>query len=69
MKYATIGSGKIGTALARLFARNNTQVAIANSGGSDTLASLKEELGRTVVPQSSNSSPYRQTDSKHQNRI
>src|SRR5271156_5435544 len=33
MKYAIIGSGAIGTALARAFARNNIEVAIANSRG------------------------------------
>ena len=33
MKYAIIGSGKIGTALARAFARKNVEVAIANSRG------------------------------------
>jgi 8-hydroxy-5-deazaflavin:NADPH oxidoreductase len=52
MKYAIIGSGKIGTALARTFARKNIEVAIANSRGPETLASLKEELGRSVFPQS-----------------
>src|SRR5580700_7310136 len=52
MKYAIIGSGKIGTALARIFARKNIQVAIANSRGPETLASLTEELGPSVVPQS-----------------
>jgi hypothetical protein len=52
MKYAIIGSGKIGTALARAFARNNIQSAIANSRGSETLASLAEKLGPSVVPQS-----------------
>ena len=52
MKYAIIGSGKIGTALARVFARNNIGVGIANSRGPETLAALKEELGSSVVPQS-----------------
>jgi len=52
MKYAIIGSGKIGTALARIFARKNIQVAVANSRGPETLASLTEELGPSVVPQS-----------------
>ena len=32
MKYAIIGSGKIGTALARTFACKNIEVAIANKG-------------------------------------
>jgi len=31
MKYTIIGSGKIGTALARTFARKNIEVGIANS--------------------------------------
>jgi 8-hydroxy-5-deazaflavin:NADPH oxidoreductase len=52
MKYAIIGSGKIGTALARTFARKNVEVAIANSRGPETLASLKKDLGPGVVPQS-----------------
>jgi 8-hydroxy-5-deazaflavin:NADPH oxidoreductase len=52
MKYAIIGSGKIGTALARAFARNNIEVAIANSRGPKTLASLTEELGLSVFPRS-----------------
>jgi predicted dinucleotide-binding enzyme len=52
MKYAIIGSGKIGAALARTFARKNIEVGIANSRGPETLASLKEELGPSVFPQS-----------------
>jgi 8-hydroxy-5-deazaflavin:NADPH oxidoreductase len=52
MKYAIIGSGKIGTALARAFARNHIEVAIANSRGPETLSSLTKELGPSVVPQS-----------------
>jgi predicted dinucleotide-binding enzyme len=51
MKYAIIGAGKIGTALARTFARKNIDVAIANSRGPETLESLTEELGPNVVPQ------------------
>jgi 8-hydroxy-5-deazaflavin:NADPH oxidoreductase len=51
MKYAIIGSGKIGTALARTFARKNIEVGIANSRGPETLASLREELGPNVFPQ------------------
>ena len=50
MKYAIIGSGKIGTALARVFARKNIDVAIANSRGPETLASLVAELGRNISP-------------------
>jgi 8-hydroxy-5-deazaflavin:NADPH oxidoreductase len=52
MKYAIIGSGKIGAALARIFARNNIEVAIANTRGPETLASLTKELGSSVFPQS-----------------
>jgi 8-hydroxy-5-deazaflavin:NADPH oxidoreductase len=52
MKYAIIGSGKIGTALARAFARKNVDVAIANSRGPETLASLTGELGPGVFPRS-----------------
>jgi hypothetical protein len=52
MKYAIIGSGEIGTALARAFARKKIEVAIANSRGPATLASLTEELGPKVVPRS-----------------
>ena len=52
MKYAIIGSGKIGTALARAFAQKNTEVAIANTRGPETLASLTKELGPSVQPQS-----------------
>jgi 8-hydroxy-5-deazaflavin:NADPH oxidoreductase len=52
MKYAIIGSGKIGTALARTFSRKKIDVAIANTREPKTLASLSEELGPTVFPQS-----------------
>jgi predicted dinucleotide-binding enzyme len=52
MKYAIIGFGKIGTALARTFARKNIEVTIANSRGPETLASLAEKLGPNVIPQS-----------------
>jgi predicted dinucleotide-binding enzyme len=52
MKYAIIGSGKIGTALARIFACKNIEVAIANSRGPETLTSIAGKLGPTVVPTS-----------------
>ena len=52
MKYAIIGSGKIGKALARTFAGKNIEVVIANSRGPETLASLAQELGPRVHPQS-----------------
>lgn len=53
MEYVSIGSGKIGTALARTFARKNIEVAITNSRGPETTASfLRKELGPSIVPQS-----------------
>lgn len=50
MKYAIIGSGSIGTALARQFARSGIQVAIANTRGPQSLAPLVQELGDAIVP-------------------
>ncbi len=50
MKYAIIGAGKVGTALARVFARKNIEVAIANTRGPETLSSLARELGASVHP-------------------
>lgn len=44
MNYAIIGSGQIGTALARLFAQNNIKVGIANSRGPETLEPLVREI-------------------------
>jgi predicted dinucleotide-binding enzyme len=44
MKYAIIGSGDIGTALAR----KKIDVAIANSRAPKTLASLTEELDPSI---------------------
>jgi len=52
MKYAIIGSGEIGRALARAFARKKIEVAISNSRGPKTLASLTEEIGPNVFPRS-----------------
>jgi predicted dinucleotide-binding enzyme len=52
MKYAIIGSGKIGSALARAFARQNIEVGIANTRGPASLAALTKELGANVIPQS-----------------
>jgi 8-hydroxy-5-deazaflavin:NADPH oxidoreductase len=50
MKYAIIGSGNVGTALARIFASKNVEVGIANSRGPETLESLAKEIGPTVRP-------------------
>ena len=52
MSYSIIGSGHVGTALARLFAHKKIDVAIANSRGPKTLASLTKKLGSSLVPQS-----------------
>jgi predicted dinucleotide-binding enzyme len=52
MKYAIIGSGKIGSALARAFARQNIKVGIANTREPASLAALAKEIGANVVPQS-----------------
>lgn len=52
MTYAIIGSGNIGSALARQFARKGISVAIANLRGPDSLQHLKKELGEHIVPQS-----------------
>ncbi len=50
MTYAIIGSGNLGTALARQFARNGISVCIANTSGPETLADLARELGDSVTP-------------------
>lgn len=50
MKYAIIGSGKIGAALAGKFARNGIRVAVANTRGPSSLGSLVQQLGYAVVP-------------------
>lgn len=52
MTYAIIGSGAIGSALARQFARSNIDVLIANSRGPESLAGLVAELGPHVTPTS-----------------
>jgi predicted dinucleotide-binding enzyme len=51
MTYSVIGSGNIGSAVARQFARKSIDVGIANRRGTDSLLPLNKELGRHVVPQ------------------
>jgi len=46
--YSIVGSGNIGSALARLFARAGHDVTIANTRGPDSLRQLTEELGPSV---------------------
>lgn len=48
MNIGIIGSGNIGGTAARLFARAGHNVAISNSRGPETLASLVEEIGPNV---------------------
>jgi 8-hydroxy-5-deazaflavin:NADPH oxidoreductase len=50
MTYSIIGSGKVGTALARQFARSGTAVGIANTRGPDSITSMAKELGDKIVP-------------------
>lgn len=50
MNYAILGSGAIGTALARRFVANGIDIAIANSKGPKSLAGLVSELGPIVKP-------------------
>lgn len=50
MTYAIIGSGAIGTALARQFARKNIPVLVANSRGPASIAALAEEVGSGIRP-------------------
>ena len=45
MKYAIIGSGNVGTAIARQFARVAIPVSIANTRGPETILPLTAELG------------------------
>ena len=51
MTYSIIGSGNIGSAVARQFARKSINVALANTRGPGSLAALCKELGPHVVPQ------------------
>jgi predicted dinucleotide-binding enzyme len=50
MTHAIIGSGAIGAALARQFARAQLPVKIANTRGSGSLSGLASELGSVIQP-------------------
>lgn len=50
MTYSIIGTGNVGTALARQFGRSGTAVGIANTRGPDSIRSMAKELGDKVVP-------------------
>src|ERR1700761_3336656 len=49
-RYAIVGSGHIGSALARLFALAGLDVSLANTRGPESLRQLAGELGATVHP-------------------
>lgn len=50
MSYAIIGFGAIGQALARAFARNNIEVAVASRRPPEALLPQAQAIGPTVVP-------------------
>jgi predicted dinucleotide-binding enzyme len=50
MKYAIIGTGNCGTALAEAFADHAVAVTIANTRGPESVKSLATDLGPTVTP-------------------
>lgn len=50
MGYAIIGFGAVGQALARAFARQHIEVAVASRRPPDALAPQAQAIGSTVVP-------------------
>ena len=50
MSYAIIGFGAVGQALARAFARNNIEVAVASRRPPQALAPVAQAIGPTVFP-------------------
>src|SRR5437899_5312820 len=50
MNYAILGSGAIGTALARRFVAKSINITVANTKGPQSLAGLASELGPIVRP-------------------
>ena len=50
MSYSIIGFGAVGQALARAFARQHLEVAVASRRKPETLASQAREIGSTVAP-------------------
>jgi len=50
MSYAIIGFGNIGQALARAFARNSTEVSVANNRDPESIAAAAAAIGPTVIP-------------------
>jgi len=52
MRYAIIGSGKVGQALATAFARKGLEVAIASRRSAEALAPIAKAIGPTISPKS-----------------
>ena len=52
MSYAIIGFGKVGEALARMFARKGIEVAVASTRPPEALAPLAKAIGPTIIPKS-----------------
>lgn len=50
MRYSIIGFGEVGQALARAFARQNIEVAVASRRPPEALASQAQAIGSTVIP-------------------
>lgn len=50
MSYAIIGFGKIGHALARAFARNGIEVAVASTRDPESFAADAAAIGPTIIP-------------------
>jgi len=50
MRYAIIGFGPVGQALARAFARKNIEVAVASRRPSQALTPQAQAIGSTVIP-------------------
>ena len=50
MTYSIIGSGAIGSALAKQFAKAEIEVLVANTRGSDSITPLADKLGPAIVP-------------------
>ena len=52
MSYAIIGFGKVGQALARVFARRKIEVAITSRRLPETFAPIAKAIGPTIIPKS-----------------
>jgi 8-hydroxy-5-deazaflavin:NADPH oxidoreductase len=52
MNYAIIGSGKVGQALAKMFAHEKIEVAIASRRSPEALAPIAKAIGPMIIPKS-----------------